>query len=297
MRTTLAYRLRRVPLQLRPDRRYVAGDHHRIDVAQGNISEFRQQLARRAPAYRVVRAVLQRGQPEELVGSTGRGVQRTTDRLAVREAGVLRDEVDVMREPRPTGESVAARDHQLGVGQAADGVELGGERFGRGIGGPDLPEQGLGLLLQVFEARRTGELTGRHRDLLSTCRCPRRRARKEVDLHRTTSRPGGLSPSRGPVAPWVPEADPTPGPAQVFSIHHSVNSCARPSRSSRITHRLLNSLGGSVRYVVQPRTKPTPSPKPRIWYSKRVSPGASATSSQAFTIASRPSTGSSSGRR
>jgi len=38
------------------------------------------------------------------------------------------------------------------------------------------------------------------------------------------------------------------------SIHHSVNSAHRPLASSRITHRLLYSLGG-FRYRVHPRTK------------------------------------------
>ncbi len=112
---------------------------------------------------------MQRGESQELVDALTGSVQRSTDLLAMRGAAVLRDELEVVYEPWPAGETVAASDHHLRIGKCLHRMKLGGQGDGFGICGADLLEQGLGLLLQVVKTRRSGKVPGRHSDLLSAC--------------------------------------------------------------------------------------------------------------------------------
>ena len=146
----------------------LAGHRQRIDVAPGNIRELLQQLLRGPLPGRVVLPVMQCRESQELVGALLRGVERSTDLLAVGGAAVLVDQLQMPDDPGPAWEAVTAGDHQLGIGQRLHWMEFGGERHGVRVGIADLLEQRLRLLAQVVQVRVVRKIPGRHRDLLST---------------------------------------------------------------------------------------------------------------------------------
>jgi len=163
----------------------LAGHHHRVNVALGNLW---QEGAGSLLPGRIVLPVMQRGQPEELVGPLLWGLQRSADLLAMWGPAVPVDELEMMHDPWPAGKAVAARDHQLGVGEGLDRMELAGQRDRIAVTGADSAQQALGLLAQVVQVRVVGKSSGRHRPAssLRAC-CPRRQARKEVWKPRTNS--------------------------------------------------------------------------------------------------------------
>jgi hypothetical protein len=112
---------------------------------------------------------VQRGEFQELVDALAQGVEWPTDRLLVWRTAVAVDQFEMVDESRPAREAVAAGDRHLRVRECAHRMELGSQCDGFGIFRSDLLEQALGLVLQVLQARRIRETTGRHGDLLSTC--------------------------------------------------------------------------------------------------------------------------------
>jgi len=169
--------LRRVIRQQGRGGRDVPDGGHRVDAGGGDVRVGGKQLARPLPPGRVVTAVGQAGQPEELPGASAFGGHRAASWCPVRRARVPGNDLHVAAQFRPAAEAVLAGDHQLRVCQR-DGrqrldvsageawMELPDQLACGAVADEHPPSQDLRLVSQVLEIRLTGKFTGRHDGLL-----------------------------------------------------------------------------------------------------------------------------------
>ncbi len=153
---------------------------HGMDAGGGDVRVGGEQLARPLPPGRVVTAVGQAGQPEELLGASAFGGHRAASRRTVRRAPVLGNDFHVAAQLRPAAEAVLAGDHQLRVGQR-DGrqrldigvgkawMELPDQLKCGAVASEQPPSQGFRLVSQVLKVRLTGKLTDGHDASFSRC--------------------------------------------------------------------------------------------------------------------------------
>lgn len=121
------------------------------------------------PALRTVGAVVEAGQAQQLVSPALIVVRLAPDRLGVRRAGELVDQLHVLAQPRPAGEAVVAGQGELGVGKLEGGglgcapLQVGepgvvlthqGDWFGEA--GSHQVTQRLGVGLELLDVRVVG---------------------------------------------------------------------------------------------------------------------------------------------
>ena len=174
-----------------------------------------QPLAPRPPG-RIVVAVVQTRESEELVGERVVVGDRLTDRLLVRRARVVASTSSrcalsfaSSRKPnrRATTSRASARVNAASSGEPGCAhqarVELVDDLGSAGVAGADCPLERLRAVLQLLEIGIAGKTAGWHKGLLFTPGVRNLEAGKETPTkHRQDS--GGLRPLRGPVAPCAP---------------------------------------------------------------------------------------------
>ena len=123
MRAAHQRRLRRVAVQQLARGVNLPGRGDRVDARARKPIMLLEQCLRAPEPVRVIIAVGQARQPQELVDHRLVVRQRPADRLLVWGAGVARDQLQMRFELGPAGEPELAGDHQLRVG-AREAVQL-----------------------------------------------------------------------------------------------------------------------------------------------------------------------------
>jgi hypothetical protein len=176
---------------------------------------LREQSLRAPEPVRVIVAVGQARQPQELVDDRLLVRKWLTDRLLVWRAGVTRDQLQMRLELGPARKPELASDHKLSIG-TREAVQLRGARLrvsqarvelvdeprGAGVTGTDPALKRLRAVLELREVGVAGKTAGWHKGLLSPEPGVRNQGRKgEPTTNHNPSSAGGLRPFRGPAAP------------------------------------------------------------------------------------------------